>query len=896
MSNYICMISDHLDEKGNRTKGTEIYSNLMSKNVWGLHPTTATRTKLKEGDKLVFYLGSNKQVFLGTAVVRSKPYIDKKGESDNWFLNKGTYRLDLANVMIWDKPKPIRPLLNKFSFIKNVIKWGPYLQGGIRKIDQEDYDIIENSQDYSEVIEGQDVPLELFLEKINLEAKQFEPHSLPAPERIEISELIENIEDKWKIPNFQRYFDWDKDDIKDFLESIFFDYYVGAFLLWKTEKEAPLDLISIKGVKSINKDSEYIILDGQQRMTALYYAIRNPSNFSFGNSNQRIYFYIDFKKFFEDESSRDLIVVKNENMSSQECFEKLLFPINKLSQYDEWINGLEDYLLDSGISVSVDKTRSLRRIIEKRLKHMWRGFEIPYIVLPKTMNLSQVADIFERINTKGKQLDTFDLLIARLLKYGIQLRQLWDLVLKENEDVNRYYKNTEKIKMYIFQVMSLLNHPSNSVKRKDILDIYENLSLSSTEEFNEIWAISVKAIKQAILTLENMRSGFGVRRESEIPFTSFIPILAALMHDAEKKENKPDCYSKIKMWYWSAVFTNAYSYGVDTQMSADYKDVNLWFDDDSQIPRVVLEARREVPSLDLKIVTSSGNAIYKGVMSLIALEGAYDFETNLSLDLSRNNDKDHIYPKASGSGFSKNKYIESVLNMTWLSDETNNRKRAKKPSEYVMEFIDEKYSKDEKIFKNILKTHFINEQTFEFLKSDKLDEFINSREKEIKRKILNFIGSDLDVEAIIVENPVQVLDDLEQIIRKRIDKILIGGYGEDYWKKIISSGVKQRVKEKIAQRNKRQPAEANKKMLSDYFLSFCDIMDYAEIILSNWTNFESLFGSKNEVEKHFLQIKDYRNALKHGRKMNNVERKQGEASMEWLYTILKDKQAIEPNE
>jgi len=56
-----------------------------------------------------------------------------------------------------------------------------------------------------------------------------------------------------------------------------------------------------------------------------------------------------------------------------------------------------------------------------------------------------------------------------------------------------------------------------------------------------------------------------------------------------------------------------------------------------------------------------------------------------------------------------------------------------------------------------------------------------------------------------------------------------------------------------------------------------DIMDYCKIILTNWDCFGEHFGSKSEVEKHFLNVKEARNSLKHGRELNSVVRKQGEA-------------------
>ncbi len=874
-----------MSEDGNKTAGLDIYTTLMSKNVWGLHPSTASRSKLVKGSTIVFYLGGKNQTFLGTAKALSEPYLDKSGESDSWYKDPGTFRVDLENVNIWDRPKPIKPLLKKLSFIKNIVSWGAYLQGGVRRIDEEDFLIIENSEDYShDVTESHDTIAE-FLDPIDLAHYDVEPHSLPAPERIKVNDLIDNIEHRWKMPNFQRYFDWKKEDVRSFLESIFKDYYVGAFLLWKADKISPLDLISIEGVNGIADETEFIILDGQQRMTALYYAIKSP-DFPLRNSTKKCYFYIDFKKIFDDTDPENIIVVNDAQISELESFNQILFPINEIENYDEWINKFEDYLYESEPAIPHDKVRSLRRLMEKRLKQMWRGFEIPYVVLPKSINLPQVADIFEKINSTGKQLSTFDLLIARLLKYGIPLRHLWEQAIVQSNQIKRYTERSGKAQIYIFQTMSLINHPTSSTKKKDILNIYENLSITDRQEFEALWDDCVLAIEDAIDMLENLRDGFGVKGKNEIPFLTVIPVLAALITTAKKKVNQAECFAKIRQWYWSALFTNSYSSGADTQMTADFVDVSLWFNDDEQIPRIVIEARRGIDNLNLKEITSSGNAVYKGVLSLLALEGAKDFETNLSLEFSRGNDKDHIFPKAQSVGFSKYKPVESVLNMTWLSRETNNRKRAKKPSQYLPEFIKEKYSDDENLFKNVLATHFIDDKAYGYMILDDVENFLDTREFNIKRAIKNRIGMNPGVEEIIRDSPTEAIDQLEALIRSYIDEKFTKLHGIKYWNVAATNGIKQKVREKIIQKNNKHPASAKDVLSGLDLLSFCDIMDYSELFVSQWDLFGADLKSKREVEKHFLHLKDYRNSIKHKRSMNNIERKQGEASYEWIYTTI----------
>ena len=117
----------------------------------------------------------------------------------------------------------------------------------------------------------------------------------------------------------------------------------------------------------------------------------------------------------------------------------------------------------------------MKRIMEDRVIHMLRGFQISEIRLPATMKLHHVVDIFENINTKGKVLDAFDLLIAASSKHKIDLRKFWDSTYKDYPNIKRYYDKTSKLGMYIVQSISLLYNPTSSCKKSDILEIYDQV-------------------------------------------------------------------------------------------------------------------------------------------------------------------------------------------------------------------------------------------------------------------------------------------------------------------------------------------------------------------------------------------------------------------------------------
>jgi len=270
-----------------------------------------------------------------------------------------------------------------------------------------------------------EVDVNAIIQAADLEdAGKFSPHALKNPERIKINEIIKKVSSKnWMLPHFQRYFDWGKDDIREFLESIFNDYYVGAILLWQTDREPELDIMTIAGMEPEESydNVEAIILDGQQRITSLYYAVKAPRMDLKGN-NHPLYYYLNFMAFLQNEDGREIVEFHAKKMTREESYQKALFPMYEFENYQEWVDGFEDFL--SAQHTDQNKVKQIRRIIEKKLRHMWGGFEIPYIVLPSSMGIDQVTDIFEKINTKGIRLNVFDLLIARLHKYDIRLKNV----------------------------------------------------------------------------------------------------------------------------------------------------------------------------------------------------------------------------------------------------------------------------------------------------------------------------------------------------------------------------------------------------------------------------------------------------------------------------------------
>ena len=106
---------------------------------------------------------------------------------------------------------------------------------------------------------------------------------------ITIKSAIENIrKQKYVLPSIQREFVWDPEQIETLFDSLMRDYPISTFLFWKVDKTRIQDFQFYTFLKNYHEksgrhnqkadlgDDEDVIalLDGQQRMTSMYLALR----------------------------------------------------------------------------------------------------------------------------------------------------------------------------------------------------------------------------------------------------------------------------------------------------------------------------------------------------------------------------------------------------------------------------------------------------------------------------------------------------------------------------------------------------------------------------------------------------------------------------------------------
>ena len=735
------------------------------------------------------------------------------------------------------------------------------------------------------------------------------------PDHVSLNTVLSRLKaGRYVIPDFQREFEWKPWDINDLMRSIFRDYYIGSLLLWKGKKENfdALACEPIYGYSGNKGNSEHIILDGQQRLTAMYYTFIAPNTPLPRRKNRYIYF-LRIDQFMEDSDDvafeydwtrRGPQLLKNKSAQ----YEQHYFPLATVGEGGwnlfSWIQGYESHWKEKRDTAAADGDETAAEIASQHIenartfgnhiKEVTEQYQIAYIELDRDLEVEKVCDIFTQINSKGIQLDVFDLINALLKPKGLQLKHLWRKAAKRLEFVE-----TGKMNVYILQVMSILCQSYCSPKylyyllpgqEKQIRDsegkLVKEILVTDTADFEKRWNAAVSALEFAIKLLRHPQE-FGAISSRYLPYISILPVFAAL-HDYGYHLSPSEQLSaqrKIRQWYWASVFINRYSGSVESTSARDFIDVKEWIADSEAAPAMIHEFKVRFRGLELRKETQRGTSVYNGIFNLLILSGANDWMTG-NVPHHDELDEHHIVPKSWGRDNLKRKEVDTILNRTPLTAETSrNVINDRLPNEYLPELIEKN---GEIVVRSILDSHFISRKAQEILIRDPFspadfEEFIAERERTIKTAIEDFLVKErVDLPPQLRELDAQI-EQVELRLRAEVERALQGD------KELIPRHIADNVDERLQQAVKKNAA-----LDSEHYetlhgqLEFFDLREVQDTIMSKalWTRFESRFGSKGTLKTKFDQLADLRNGIRHSRSVHEVTRKEGEAAILWFEKVL----------
>lgn len=342
---------------------------------------------------------------------------------------------------------------------------------------------------------------------------------------------------------------------------------------------------------------------------------------------------------------------------------------------------------------------------------------------------------------------------------------------------------------------------------------------------------------------------------------------------------------KVRYWYWASVFTNRYSGAVESTSARDFLDLRKWFSDETAEPSLIADFKARFRSIDLRREAKRGTSVYNGVFNLLVLRGARDWMTG---NVPQHGDLDdhHIVPKSWGTGQTLETSIDTILNRTPLTADTNRRViRDRLPNEYVPELIDEN---GESTVRATLESHCISPAALGILRRDPFtpadyEAFLKERQRTLQEAIEDLLVKErLDLSPRLRELDAEV-ESIELTLRAEVHDVLDGDFGR------LPQHVLHRLDERIGMALRKNSAlDANHYATLAGKLEYADLRELEAVVVNKSLTalFRSRFTNKETLVKRFDQLAELRNGIRHSRTVDEVTRKEGEAAVVWFRQVL----------
>lgn len=569
-------------------------------------------------------------------------------------------------------------------------------------------------------------------------------------DKFNLSILLEKIErGEIQLPDFQRDWIWKDEQIKSLLESVIRDFPINSILLLECDSDnLKFATRPIAGVDKVDSKPQYLILDGQQRLTSLYCALFADKPVEIP-PNKKLFYYIDMKKAIEIvknpssvEDDKDMIISVDEkrklktkdktlDLSTPEKeFNEGMFPLNKLRNSFSWLSEYQSSTHNIDIANEFHT-----EIIQKVL-----SYQVVYIKLDKNTPLEAVCKIFEKVNISGVVLKVFDLATALLASHvengkRINLRKDWEEIKKSFNDTSLDILQDIEGTDFITALTLLASYENFRMDRKKAVACKrENILKLNPGDYLRYKKIILEGFIEAGKFLEEE----GIASKKYLPYKPQLIPMAAIFAELDLRgKNNAASREKIRRWYWCSVFGESYRDGQGARFAKDIVQVIDWINYD-ELPEIIKNTQLVAAYLiSLKKIQS---AAFKGLVSVIFRNKATDFRSGRVMVLSANHDESidlhHIFPKkyCEDKNFSKDIY-DSILNKTPISGETNKIIGKKAPSVYIRDF--EKAGNKPQQLNASLRSHFIDAA---LCRADNFDAFIIDRAKKILDAIEELTG------------------------------------------------------------------------------------------------------------------------------------------------------------
>ena len=520
-----------------------------------------------------------------------------------------------------------------------------------------------------------------------------------------LSQLLDEVNTgKTQLPEFQRDWTWDDGRICGIIASLSQGYPMGAIMrLQYGNPEIKFKYRTIKGVGELNVVPDFLVLDGQQRLTSIYQSMFSQQPVSTktekGKNNIERYYYLSMEK----------------------CMDK----------YEDRIEAVISVPSDRKIKENFDRDVKLNLSTQDK-EYEQKMFPVN-IIFDSNALLQWQFGYMTYYSGKSDELE--------LLKSFQNDTLRTDLL--DGIDETTFLTTVTLYTSYVDKQAGKDHARAVSCKKKDVL----NLPYESYIANRDVVLDGYRIARNFLLQYQF------VFRQRDLPYTTqLIPLAAICAYLGKSKCNEANTIKILSKWYWCGILGEMYGGANETRYANDMEDV---IDEVFQRPNPARTINSAFFSATrLLTLQTRLSAAYKGVIALLYKEKCRDFMNDTTIDIVNSMlespDIHHIFPEAYCVKMRiERKYYNSIVNKTPILPATNRSIGGRAPSEYTKNILKKVDGLTEDVLKGRIESHCID---YKALITDDFHAYFIDRAKKLLGLIEKAMGkpvSDRDADTTV---------------------------------------------------------------------------------------------------------------------------------------------------
>ncbi len=477
------------------------------------------------------------------------------------------------------------------------------------------------------------------------------------------------------LPEFQRDFVWTRHSVCKFIRAILCNQPVGCLLILPINEDESERLLQ-RPFESIstnpNTPYKHLLLDGQQRLTALWRAVNDEADPS----------YRYFLKFDPDcKLSIDTLEVESFSKSyhwvndPKICLNyKKLIPTSLLwadkhvdndNRIRDWLGSIEGDRLDHFLWIR-DRSEDLR------------NYRLPALEMSSDTKKLEAINTFIEINSSSQRLKKFDIIVGEFLsRQKGHLREIRENAMDNIEAIEDYF-DSSMVGDLLLKISCLcvgLIPTENNYSKREVLEFLAEHHKQITE-----------GIKWTIQLVRTDKIFDKKRLPSAIPFR----VLPALYLETQVNGIEDTYFHTVARAYlWRAFTTERYAYIANKSLSEDYfklkdvvsgprkhcRTVPIWDTNKYPLPTKERLIEQTWPTAGI---------LSKAILAVSLRTGAKDINSNFEVTKENITTREyhHIFPKKYLENDIWDKEANKALNCILIGSKTNRKIAANPPMEY----------------------------------------------------------------------------------------------------------------------------------------------------------------------------------------------------------------------